>query len=262
MIRSLFSAATGMSAQQTNIDVIANNLANVNTTGFKKSVADFQDLLYEVVVEPGSATSSSTTAPAGIQIGLGVKTASVKKVFSQGDLQSTSNPLDIAIEGEGFYQIQRPDGTTAYTRAGSFQLDDTGQLVTPDGFVLQPAIAIPSDSLSITVGQDGTISVKQPGTATPNEVGQIQIVRFPNPAGLRAVGRNLLEETGSSGTPTTGNPGENGFGRLSQGFLESSNVSVVEEVVRMILAQRGYEANSKSIQAAEEMLSGAINLKR
>ena len=262
MIRALYTAATGMQAQETNIDVIANNLANVNTTGFKKGKADFQDLMYQMVLEPGSATSQQTTNPTGIQVGLGVKTAAVKKVFAQGDLASTSNQFDVAIEGDGFFQIQKPDGTPAYTRAGAFQINENGTMVTADGFPLDPTITIPTDALSVTIGQDGTVSVKQPGAATPAQVGQISGVRFANNSGLRAVGQNLYEETQSSGTPTTGTFGENGFGRLSQGFLEGSNVSVVEQVVNMITAQRAYEANSKGITTADEMLSQAINLKR
>ncbi|RMG41551.1 MAG: flagellar basal-body rod protein FlgG [Candidatus Dadabacteria bacterium] len=262
MIRALYTSATGMNAQETNIDVIANNLANVNTTSYKKSRADFQDLVYQYLIEPGAKTSANTSSPSGIQIGLGVKPSAVKKVFLQGDLTSTGNQLDLAIEGDGFFQVQLPDGSTAYTRAGSFQLDDTGQIVTPDGYVVDPGITIPTDALSITVGQDGTVSVRQPGSTTASQVGQLTAVRFANNAGLRAVGRNLYEETESSGTPTTGIFGENGVGRLSQGFLETSNVSVVEEVVNMITAQRAYEASSRGINAADEMLNQAINLRR
>lgn len=263
MIRALYTAATGMNAQETNIDVIANNLANVNTTGYKKSRADFQDLLYQYVVEPGAPTTAAGSQnPSGIQIGLGVKTAAVQKVFAQGDLASTGNQLDMAIEGDGFFQIQLPDGSTAFSRAGAFQLDENGQIVTSDGFVLDPGITVPSDTLAISVGQDGIVSVRLPGTTEAQQVGQITAVRFPNNAGLRAVGKNLYEETVSSGTPVTGIFGENGFGRISQGFLESSNVSVVEQVVNMITAQRAYEASSKAIQVSDDMLSQAINLKR
>ena len=262
MIRALYTAATGMNAQETNIDVVSNNLANSNTTGYKKSRAEFQDLLYQQVVEPGSPTSSSTANSSGVQIGLGVKTAAVQKVFAQGDLISTSNPLDMAIEGDGFFQVQLPDGDQAFSRAGSFQLNSQGQLTTSDGYVVDPGVAIPSDSLAISVGQDGSISVRQPGSATTTQVGQLTGVRFANNAGLRAVGKNLYQETESSGTPTTGIFSENGFGRVSQGFIESSNVSVVEQVVNMITAQRAYEASSKGITTADEMLSQAINLKR
>ncbi|MDZ4786474.1 MAG: flagellar basal-body rod protein FlgG [bacterium] len=262
MIKSLFTAATGMQAQELSINVIANNMANVNTTGFKQSVAEFQDLMYQTLVEPGSSTSENTKTPSGIQVGLGVKPTATKKVFTQGDLSSTGNQLDIAIEGEGFFEIQQPDGTSAYSRAGAFQLDENGQMVTPDGFILQPSITIPSDSLSVSIGQDGVVSVLQPGSATPSEVGNIQLTRFQNPAGLKSTGKNLYVETLSSGSPTQGTAGESGYGRLNQGFLESSNVSVVEQVVRMIQAQKAYEASSKGITSAEEMISQALNLKR
>ena len=262
MIRALYSAATGMNAQETNIDVISNNLANVNTVGFKKGRADFQDLMYQYVVEPGAPTSQTTSNPTGVQVGLGVKTSSVQKVFTQGDLSSTGNQLDVAIEGDGFFQILRPDGTFAYTRSGSFQLDQTGQLVTSDGYILAPGITIPQDSLGITIAQDGTVTVKQPNNAVPTQVGQLTAVRFPNNAGLRALGQNLYEETQASGTPVNGIFNQLGFGRLNQGFLESSNVSVVEQVVNMITAQRAYEASSKGITTADEMLNQVINLKR
>lgn len=262
MIRALYSAATGMNAQETNIDVISNNLANVNTVGFKKGRADFQDLMYQYVVEPGAPTSQTTTNPTGVQVGLGVKTAAVQKVFTQGDLSSTGNQLDVAIEGDGFFQVLRPDGTFAYTRSGSFQLDLNGQLVTSDGYPLAPGITIPQDALKITIAQDGTVSVKQPNTAVPTQVGQLAAVRFPNNAGLRAMGQNLYEETQASGTAVIGIFNQLGFGRLNQGFLESSNVSVVEQVVNMITAQRAYEASSKGITTADEMLNQVINIKR
>lgn len=262
MIRALYSAATGMNAQETNIDVISNNLANVNTVGFKKGRADFQDLMYQYAVEPGAPTSQTTMNPTGVQVGLGVKTASVQKVFTQGDLSSTGNQLDVAVEGDGFFQVLRPDGTFAYTRSGSFQLDLNGQLVTSDGYILAPGITIPQDSLGITIAQDGIVSVKQPNNAVPTQVGQLTAVRFPNNAGLRAMGQNLYEETQASGTPVNGIFNQTGFGRLNQGFLESSNVSVVEQVVNMITAQRAYEASSKGITTADEMLNQVINLKR
>jgi flagellar basal-body rod protein FlgG len=251
-----------MQAQETNLDVISNNLANVNTTGFKKSRADFQDLMYQYVVEPGAPTSQTTSNPTGVQVGLGVKTAAVQKLFTQGDLSSTGNQLDIAIEGDGFLQVTRPDGTIAYTRTGSLRLDQNGQMVTADGFVIAPGITIPPDALGITIGQDGTVSVKQPGNVTPVQAGQLNAVRFPNNGGLRATGQGLYEETQASGAPVTGIFSQAGYGRLNQGFLESSNVSVVEQVVSMITAQRAYEASSKGITTADEMLSSAINLKR
>lgn len=262
MIRALYTSATGMHAQETNIDVIANNLANVNTTGFKKSRADFEDLIYQYLIEPGAPTSSSTTNPSGIQVGLGVKTSSVQKVFTQGDLTSTSNQLDVAIEGEGFFQVALPDGTTSYTRSGSFRLNDQGQMTTADGFLIAPGVTIPQDALAVTIGLDGIVSVRQPGQAVEAQVGQLSAVRFPNNAGLRAIGKNLYLETQSSGTPTQGIFSENGYGALNQGFLESSNVSIVDQVVGMITAQRAYEASSKGVTTADEMLSGAINLKR
>jgi len=262
MIRALYSAATGMNAQETNIDVISNNLANVNTTAYKKSRADFQDLMYQYLVEPGAATSASTKNSSGIQIGLGVKTAAVQKIFTQGDLISTGNPLDVAIEGDGFFQVQLPDGTQGYTRSGSFKIDENGIMVTSDGYSLSPQITIPNDSLAVTIAEDGKVSVKTPGSTSATEVGQILGVRFSNNAGLHASGRNLYDETQSSGSPITGNFAELGFGRISQGYLESSNVSVVEQVVNMITAQRAYEASSKGVSTADEMLSQAINLKR
>jgi flagellar basal-body rod protein FlgG len=262
MIRALYSAATGMQAQETNLDVISNNLANVNTTGFKKGRADFQDLMYQYVMEPGAPTSQMTINPTGIQVGLGVKTASVQKLFTQGDLSSTNNKLDVAIEGDGFFQISRPDGTLAYTRTGSFRLDQNGQITTADGFVIAPGLAVPPDALGVTIGQDGTVSVNQPNNPVPQQLGQLLAVRFPNNGGLRATGQGLYEETQASGAPVTGIFSQQGFGRLNQGFLESSNVSVVEQVVNMITAQRAYEASSKGITTADEMLTSAINLKR
>ncbi len=262
MIRSLYTAATGMIAQQLNLDVIANNLANVNTTGFKKSKADFQDLMYQIIEEPGTTANQAGTSPNGIQIGLGTRTASVGKIHSQGDFQSTENPLDLAIEGDGFFQVTLPNGDTAYTRAGSFKLNETGQIVTADGFLLNPAITIPADTIGITISTDGKVSVKQPGVATATELGQLQIARFQNPAGLRAKGRNLFEETESSGAATLGNPGETGIGTIAQKFLEGSNVSVVEEIVQMVTGQRAYEANSKVIQTADSLLTIAISTKR
>lgn len=262
MIRALYTAASGMKAQETNIDVISNNLANVNTTGYKKSLASFQDLFYQSVVEPGAATSNTTKNPTGIQIGLGVKTASVQKVFSQGDLQNTNNPLDVAIEGDGFFQVQMPDGSIAYTRSGSFRLTEDGTIVNADGYTIDPGVTIDATAESITIAKNGDVFQKTPGNATATQVGTFTAVRFPNNAGLKPVGQNLYIETQSSGTPTTGTFSENGFGRVSQGFLESSNVSVVEQVVNMITAQRAYEASSKGITTSDEMLSQAINLKR
>ena len=262
MIRSLFTAATGMIAQQLNLDVIANNLANVNTTGFKKSKSDFQDLMYQIVEEPGTTANQQGTSPTGIQIGLGVRPAAVGKIHSQGDFESTGNPFDLAIEGDGFFQITLPNGEQRYTRSGAFKIDETGIMVNSDGYQLTPAITIPSDAIGVTVSSDGIVSVRQPGSTTLSQVGQIQTARFQNPAGLRSTGRNLFEETEASGAATLGTPGDTGLGTLAQGFLESSNVSVVEEIVSMVTGQRAYEANSKVIQTADQLLTTAINVKR
>jgi len=262
MIRSLYTSATGMHAQETNMDIIANNLANVNTTGYKLVRPNFQDLMYQYLMEPGAATSSNTISPSGLQVGLGVKTVGTQKIFTQGDLSNTGNQLDVAIEGDGFIEVQLPDGSQAYTRSGNLQMDDTGRLVTSDGYPITPTITIPQDATSVTIAQDGRVSVKVPGQETSTEVGQITGVRFLNNAGLRSLGKNLYQETDASGSPTTGNFSEDGLGNLTQGFLESSNVSVVTEVVNMITGQRAYEAASKGITTADDMLSTAINLKR
>jgi flagellar basal-body rod protein FlgG len=262
MIRALFTAATGMQAQQLNVDVIANNLANVNTTGFKRSRADFQDLLYQTLRQAGASSSNQTEIPTGIQLGLGTRAAAVQKLFLQGDFQHTENQLDVAIDGAGFFQILQPSGDVAYTRAGAFKLDSQGRVVNSDGFPLEPEITIPSDATGITIGTDGIISVLQPGNVNPQQVGQIRLVNFANPAGLTGLGRNLFQPTTASGEPIEGVPGSDGLGSLSQGFLEISNVSVVEEMVNLITGQRAYEINSKAIQAADEMLQTSTNLRR
>jgi len=262
MLRSLFIAATGMEAQKLNIDVISNNLANVNTTGFKKSRADFQDLMYQTIRAPGATSAEGVQIPSGIQVGLGVKPVAVQKLFLQGDFVSTGNNLDLVIEGEGFFQIQRPDGTTAYTRSGAFKLDSEGRIVNSDGYPLEPSITIPANTTSVTIGSDGKLTVQQAGTTTPTEVGQIELAKFLNPGGLSALGKNLYQSTASSGEPTTGNPSLEGMGTLNQGFLEMSNVNVVEEMVNMIVSQRAYEMNSKAVQASDEMLQVANNLRR
>lgn len=261
MIRALWTAASGMEAQQLNIDVIANNLANVNTAGFKKSRADFQDLMYQTIKSTGAPSTNSTQIPAGIQIGLGTRTAAVNKMFTPGNINQTGNPLDVAIEGDGFFQIQMPDGTTGYSRAGSFKKDSQGRLVTSDGYPVLPEIVIPNNATSVTIGNDGTVSVLQAGQTTPTSVGTIQLASFSNPAGLSSTGHNLYQPTDSSGTATTGTAGQNGLGTLSQGFLEMSNVSVMEEMVNMIISQRAYETNSKVVQTADQMLQQANNLK-
>jgi flagellar basal-body rod protein FlgG len=251
-----------MQAQTMNIDVIANNLANVSTSGFKKSRTDFQDLLYDTLQAPGAPSSDGTQVPTGLQVGHGVRTVAVSKVFSAGDYQNTKNELDLAISGDGFFQILRPDGSIGYTRAGSFKLDSDGRIVTPDGFPLEPEMTIPTDAINVTVGVDGTVSVIQAGDANPVEIGTIELVRFANPAGLMATGKNLFLESLSSGDAIPGTAGQDGFGYIDQGFLEMSNVSVVDEMVNMITAQRAYEVNSKVIQTADDMLQMANNVKR
>lgn len=262
MIRSLWTSATGMQAQTINIDVISNNLANVSTSGFKKSRAEFQDLLYETLQPPGSSSSQDTEVPSGVQLGHGTRPSAVLKIFTQGSLENTTNELDLAIEGDGFFQIMLPNGETAYTRAGEFKLDSEGRIVTADGFALEPELTIPTDAKSITVGMDGTVSVLQAGDATPSEIGSIELARFVNPSGLISMGKNLFLTSNASGDNITGTAGEDGFGTLAQGFLEMSNVSVVDEMVNMITAQRAYEVNSKAIQTADEMLQTANNVKR
>ncbi|MDX8410079.1 MAG: flagellar basal-body rod protein FlgG [Mariprofundales bacterium] len=262
MMRALWTAATGMTAQNTNVDVISNNLANVNTAGFKRGRANFQDLMYQQVKSAGADSSSAgTQVPNGIQIGLGVQTAGVQRIFSEGSFQQTTNPLDMAIKGQGFFQLLLPDGTTAYTRSGSFSIDSTGQIVDPNGNPLQPGLTIPSDAQQISIAADGTISVTQPGAQTTT-VGQIQTVNFSNPGGLTLLGNSMFQQTNSSGAPITGSPGTNGLGEVGQGMLEMSNVNMVEEMVNLIAGQRAYEMNSKSIQASDEMLKTAAQLRR
>jgi flagellar basal-body rod protein FlgG len=262
MQRALWSAASGMQAQQMQIDTIANNLANVNTNGFKRSRAEFQDLLYQTVTAPGAPSSSTTRNPAGIQLGLGTKPASVKKLFSQGDFKKTDNPLDVVIQGQGFFKTLMPDGTLAYTRDGAFTANRDGQLVTSQGYLLDPPITLPSDTLTITVGADGTVSVTQPGQTTATEVGQIELASFMNPTGLMSLGGNLYQPTQASGDPVDGTPGLEGLGTVAQGFLEVSNVSIVNELVDMIAAQRAYELNSKAIRASDEMMQQVNGLVR
>ena len=262
MIRSLWTSASGMQAQALNLDVISNNLANVNTSGFKKSRAEFQDLLYETLEPAGTSSSQNSQVPTGIQIGHGTRPSTVLQIFTQGSMENTNNELDLAIEGDGFFQIILPNGETAYTRDGAFKLDRDGRIVNSDGFALEPEITIPTDAVSISVGMDGTVSVLQTGESTPSEIGTIQLARFVNPAGLISTGRNLYATSEASGDELTGTPGEDGLGSLAQGFLEMSNVSVVDEMVNMITAQRAYETNSKSIQTADEMLQLANNIKR
>lgn len=262
MIRALFTAASGMRTQQLNVDVIANNLSNVNTTGFKRSRADFQDLMYQTLREPGAASSNQTEIPTGIQIGLGSRPAAVQRLFLQGSLQQTQNQLDIAIDGDGFFQALQPNGEIAYTRAGAFKLDSQGRIVSSDGLPIEPEITIPNDAISISIGEDGIVSVLQPGNNSSQQVGQIRLVNFANAAGMSGQGRGLFRPTTASGEPVEGIPGADGLGRLTQGFLEVSNVSVVEEMVNLIIGQRAYEINSRAIQAADEMLQTATNIRR
>lgn len=254
MIRSLWISKTGLEAQQTQMDVISNNLANVSTTGFKRSRAVFEDLLYQNLRQPGAQSSQQTQVPSGLQIGTGVRPIASERIHTQGNLQATSNELDVAIQGAGFFQVLLPDGSTGYTRDGSLQRDNQGQLVTSSGYVVQPAITIPANANAVTIGQDGVVTVSQPGVAAPVQVGTLQLATFINPAGLQSVGQNLYLETASSGTPNTSTPGLNGTGTLSQGYVETSNVNVVEELVNMIQTQRAYEINSKAITTSDQML--------
>lgn len=251
---ALWIAKTGLEAQQTKMNTVSNNLANVNTTGFKRDRAVFEDLMYQTIRQPGAQSSQDTTLPSGLMRGTGVRTVATEKLHTQGNMTQTDNSLDVAIEGRGFFQIMRPDGSMGYTRDGSFHLDSQGQLVTASGYQVQPGVTIPEDAQSITIGEDGTVSVLQPGDNAPTQVGNLQLADFVNPAGLQPVGGNLFMETASSGAPQTGNPGLSGLGRLQQGALESSNVNVVEEMVNMIETQRAYEINSKAISSADQML--------
>ena len=260
MIRSLYIAQSGLEAQQLNVDVISNNLANVSTNGFKRQRAVFQDLLYQTLRQPGAQSSQLTQYPTGLQLGTGVAPVATARIFTQGNLQQVGGSLNVAIEGRGFFQILLPNGNTAYTRDGGFQLDSQGQIVTALGFALQPAITIPADALTVTIGGDGTVSVTQPTSSTPTQVGNIQLADFINPGGLQAIGNNLYLETASSGPATTGDPGINGLGVLDQGFLEASNVSVTEELVDLITAQRAFEINSRAVQVSDEMLQRLANL--
>jgi flagellar basal-body rod protein FlgG len=257
MLKSLNTAATGMAAQQTNIDVIANNMANVNTVGFRRSRAEFQDLLYQTVRAPGGAAGDGGTLPTGLQIGQGTRTVSTEFLHTQGSLQQTGNPLDLAIEGNGFFQVTRPNGEIAYTRAGNLKADAEGRLVTVDGDPIEPAITIPTDATAITISPQGVVSVVTAGQTAAQEVGQLQLAGFANPAGLQALGRSLFVPSNASGEPVIASPGEEGLGTLSQGFLEGSNVTVVNEMIDLIASQRAYEINHRVIQAADEMLRKA-----
>jgi flagellar basal-body rod protein FlgG len=260
-MRALSIASTGMLAQQTNVEVIANNLANMNTTGFKQQRAEFQDLLYQNIQTPGAQTSDTgAVAPNGIQIGAGVKTAAIYRVTTQGDLKNTANPYDVAVQGPGYFRIQMADGTDAYSRAGNFSLDPQGQLVTQQGLVVQPGIAIPQNTISVSINAQGQVNATVAGNATPQTVGQLELTRFPNEAGLNAQGDNLFLETPASGSPQAGVPGTPGYGTIQQGFLETSNVNSVDEITALITAQRAYEMNSKVISAADQMLQNTARL--
>jgi flagellar basal-body rod protein FlgG len=263
MVRALYSAASGMSAQQTNVDNIAHNLANANTAGFKARRAQFQDLMYQTVVQPGAAAGQQSVVPTGLQIGLGTRTASNEIVFTQGSFSQTSNPLDLVIQGKGFFQVRRPSGELAYTRAGSFHLDRDGNIVTSDGNPVEPQITVPADAQSISIAQDGTVSYMQPNQTAAQQAGQIQLANFQNPAGLNSLGGSLYSPTDASGDATVGTPGgQEGMGSVMQGYVEQSNVSVVEEFINLIVAQRGYEANSKVVQAADQMYQQVNNITR
>ncbi len=253
-MRSLWISKSGMDAQQTQLDHITNNLANSATNGYKRSHAVFEDLMYQNLRQSGGATSEQTQLPTGLQVGLGVRTVATSRQFSQGNMQQTSNPLDVGIQGQGFFQIQMPDGTLAYTRDGAFQVDAQGQLVTSSGFTVQPGIVVPANSTGITIAADGTVTASVPGTPTGVNLGQLQLTGFINPAGLEPKGQNLFTETSASGAPQTAAPGTNSLGTLAQNSLESSNVNVVEELVSMIQTQRVYELNSKAIQTSDQML--------
>lgn len=262
MMRALWTAGSGMLAQQFNIDTISNNLANVTTTGFKKMRPEFEDLLYQTLREPGSLTHQDVELPTGLQVGHGARPVATTKIFTQGDFQATDNPLDLVIEGNGFFQIQMPDGTTNYTRNGAFKLDSDGKIVTSEGYYLQPEITVPQGTQSITIGTDGLVSVLMPGQTVPQKIGQIEMANFINPAGLSNTGQTLYAQTDASGEPVVSTPGTDGTGQIMSSYLEMSNVKVVEEMVNMIVAQRAYDINSKAVQASDEMLQTANGLKR
>lgn len=261
MLRSLYTAASGMEAQQTQMDVTAHNLANVNTTGFKRERAEFEDLLSETVRAAGTPDPRGGTAPAALQVGLGVKTVASTRSFSQGDLQATQNPTDLAIQGQGLFRVQRPNGELAYTRAGNLRVDATGRLVTQNGELLDPQITFPPQTTTLTIGADGLVTAQVPGRQEATELGNLQLAMFPNPGGLEALGGNLYAATAASGTPTETKPGEQGSGTLNQGFLETANVKAVEEMINMISTQRAYEMNSKVIQTTDQMLQRLTSLR-
>jgi flagellar basal-body rod protein FlgG len=260
MMRSLWIAKTGLDAQQLNLDVISNNLANVSTNGFKRSRAVFEDLLYQTMRQPGAQSTQTTQVPSGLTLGTGTRPVSTERIYTQGSLQQTENPLDMAINGPGFFQIQMPDGTLAYTRDGAFQKDNTGQIVTSSGYPLSPAITVPQTATSLSISRDGVVTVTLPGAAAPTQLGTVQLATFINIGGLQSVGENLFIETASSGTPTPNTPGLNGTGLVNQGYVETSNVNVAEELVTMIQTQRAYEVNSKVITTSDSMLGRLVQM--
>jgi flagellar basal-body rod protein FlgG len=263
MIRALFSAASGMNAQQTNVENIANNIANANTAGFKARRAQFQDLLYQNLIQPGAAASQQSVVPTGLQLGLGTRAVSNEVIFTQGDFSQTDNPLDMVIQGNGFFQVRQPNGDLAYTKAGTFHLNNTGQIVDPNGNLLDPPITVPQNALSLTIALDGTVSYTLPGQSAAQQGGQIQLANFPNPSGLNSLGQNLFQQTDASGAPVIGAPGsQDGMGTLLQGYIEQSNVSIVQEFVNLIVSQRAYEANSKVVKAADDMYQQVNNLRQ
>jgi flagellar basal-body rod protein FlgG len=262
MIRALWTAGTGMNVQQTNLDVIANNIANANTSGFKKGRADFQDLMYQTLRLQGARTEAGNQVPTGVQIGHGAMLAAVQKVFLQGDYTQTSNELDVAIEGNGFIQIGLPSGEKAYTRAGALKRDSEGRICTSDGYMIEPNVSIPQNASKVSIEADGTISVQVEGQSAPQQIGKIDLYTFPNLTGLKSIGKSLFQETDASGAAVAGKPGEAGLGTILQGYLEMSNVNIMQEMINLIVGQRAYEVNSKAVQAADEMLQMANNVKR
>ncbi len=261
-MRSMLIGATGMQAQELNVEVISNNIANISTSGFKRQRAEFQDMIYENIRRPGStSTDAGNIVPTGIQVGMGVRPAAVYRINSQGNVTITDNPLDLSVSGRGYFQVQLPDGTTAYTRAGSMQLNAEGVIVNADGYPIQPSITIPNNAIDVTINSSGEVLVKQDGTTTLSNVGQLQLATFVNPAGLEAIGNNLLRESPASGTPTTAAPASTGFGEVRQGAIENSNVNVVSEITSLITAQRAYEMNSRVIKASDEMMSTVSQLR-
>jgi flagellar basal-body rod protein FlgG len=262
MIRSLYTAATGMMAQQMQIDVVSNNISNVNTIGYKKQRAEFADLFYQTMEYAGTATSTTTMSPTGVNVGLGVRTTAITKIFTQGNFKETGNNLDIAIQGDGFFQVQLPDGRIAYTRDGAFKLDSNGNIVTADGYKLIPNISLPPNTVQVSIGTDGTVSILAAGDTQMQQIGQIQLAKFINPSGLHSLGSNLYINTSASGDPIVGVPGSNGLGQTRQGFIEMSNVQLVEEMTDLITGQRAYDAASKAIVTSDQMLQTVNGLKR